>query len=254
MKSSTIGKAIAVVECLRVANRPLSLKEISELTGQNKSSLHHHVKTLKDLGYLQQDPETRRYDIGLNLVRAGQAYLQRLDIRERGHLYLEQLSKRLNQTVHLLILDGNEIVYVDKVDVNHQPGALKCSSFIGLRTDLYSTASGKVLLAHLEQGAQREIMAGLELQKLTEHTITDKSSLAEDLELTKDRGYGLDLQEHTLGLQCIAVPVLNANSQCIAAISVSCPTAVVSTAELETTVIEALRDTAQKISRAIGYI
>ena len=254
MKSSTIGKAIAVVECLRVANRPLSLKEISDLTDQNKSSLHHHVKTLKDLGYLQQDPETRRYDIGLNLVRAGQAYLQRLDIRERGHLYLEQLSKRLNQTVHLLILDGNEIVYVDKVDVNHQPGALKCSSFIGLRTDLYSTASGKVLLAHLEQGAQREIMAGLELPKLTDHTITDKSSLAEELEFTKARGYGLDLQEHTLGLQCIAVPVLNANSQCIAAISVSCPTAVVSTAELETTVIEALRDTAQKISRAIGYI
>ncbi len=254
MKSSTIGKAISVIECLRVANQPLSLKELADLTDLNKSSLHHHLKTLTKLGYLQQDIGTRKYDIGLNLVRAGQAYLQRLDVRERGHLFLEQLSNQLNQTVHMLVLDRNEIVYVDKVDVNHHPGALKCSSFIGLRTDLYSTASGKVLLAFLERGAQQEIMANLELLKLTDYTITDKSSLAQELELTKARGYGLDLQEHTLGLQCIAVPILNANSQCIAAISVSCPTAVVSPDELVTSVVDVLSDTGQKISKTMGYI
>jgi IclR family transcriptional regulator, KDG regulon repressor len=100
---------------------------------------------------LQQNQDSRKYDIGLSLVRVGQAYLQRLDVRERGHRYLEDLSKKLNETVHMLVLDQNEVVYVDKVDVQHQAGALQCSSFIGLRTDVYSTASGKVLLSNLEQ-------------------------------------------------------------------------------------------------------
>ena len=125
IKLNTIGKAIAILETIRDAKHPLSIKEIAEAVGLNKSSLHHHIKTMTEFGYLQQDPDSRKYDIGLNLVRVGQAYLQRLDVRERGHLFLEELSRQLNETVHMLVLDNHEAVYVDKVDVNHQPGALQ---------------------------------------------------------------------------------------------------------------------------------
>jgi len=253
-KLNTIGKAISVFETIQSARRALSIKEISDIVGLNKSSLHHHIKTLTEFGYLQQDPETRKYDIGLNLVRVGQAYLQRLDVRERGHLYLEELSKTLNQTVHMLVLDNSEAVYVDKVDVNHQPGALKCSSFIGLRTDLYSTASGKVLLSNLEPSSLDAILNSINLQTITIHTNTSLSVLKKELLLTKERGYGLDLQEHSLGLQCIAVPVLNLHSRCVAAISVSCPLTTISTEVLESEVLETLRETGRKISAAMGYI
>lgn len=253
-KLNTIGKAIAILEAIRAAKRPLSIKDIAEQLVLNKSSLHHHMKTLMEFGYLQQDPETRKYEIGLNLVRVGQAYLQRLDVRERGHAYLEELSKSLNQTVHMLVLDHNEVVYVDKVDVHHQPGALQCSSFIGLRTDVYSTASGKVLLSNLELGALKELLRALQPRKITPHTQTDITQLKEELVLTKNRGYGLDLQEHSLGLQCIAVPILNLHSQCVAAISVSCPLATISTKELEGDVLQKLKETGHKISGAMGYI
>lgn len=253
-KLNTIGKGIAILEAIRIAKRPLSIKSIAETLDLNKSSLHHHMKTLVEFGYLQQDPETRKYDIGLNLVRVGQAYLQRLDVRERGHGFLEALSKELNQTVHMLVLDHDEVVYVDKVDVHHQPGALQCSSFIGLRTDVYSTASGKVLLSNLELGALRQVLQSLKPRQITQYTLTDVKALEEELELTKQRGYGLDLQEHSLGLQCIAVPVLNLHSQCVAAISVSCPLATISTEQLQGEVLDRLRIAGQRISEAMGYI
>lgn len=253
-KLNTIGKAISIFEALQTAKKALSIKEISEATGLNKSSLHHHVKTLAEYGYLQQNSDTRKYDIGLGLVRVGQAYLQRLDVRERGHGALEELSKKLNQTVHMLVLDHAEAVYVDKVDVHHQPGALKCSSYIGLRTDVYSTASGKVLLSNLEMGALQQILQILSPQPKTCHTIVSVSELEHELELTKERGYGLDLQENAMGLQCVAVPVLNVNSQCVAAISVSCPLATISTETLKTEVLEEVQETGRKISAAMGYL
>jgi DNA-binding IclR family transcriptional regulator len=253
-KLNTIGKAISVFETIQSAKQPLSIKEISEAVGLNKSSLHHHIKTLTEFGYLQQNSETRKYDIGLNLVRVGQAYLQRLDVRERGHVFLEELSKQLNQTVHMLVLDHNEAVYVDKVDVNHQPGALHCSSYVGLRTDVYSTASGKVLLSNLESGSLEKVLKSIKTHAITQHTETRISEIKKELVITKERGYGLDLQEHSLGLQCIAVPILNLHSQCVAAISVSCPITTISTEMLENEVLDALKITGGKISAAMGYI
>ena len=253
-KLNTIGKAISIFETIRLAKHPLSIKEIADTVGLNKSSLHHHIKTLTEFGYLQQDPDSRKYDIGLNLVRVGQAYLQRLDVRERGHLFLEQLSKQLNETVHMLVLDHDEAVYVDKVDVHHQPGTLQCSSFIGLRTDVYSTASGKVLLSNLERGSLDVILKNIQPHPITPYTLTDITKLEKELALTKERGYALDLQEHALGLQCIAVPVLNLHSQCVAAISVSCPIATISRETLESEVLEKLKETGKKISVAMGYI
>lgn len=254
VKMNTIGKAVAIFEAIQQANQSLSIKEIAENVGINKSSLHHHLKTLTELSYLQQDHETRKYDIGLNLVRVGQSYLQRLNIRERGHYYLENLSRKLSETVHMLVLDHSEVVYIDKVDVNHQPGALQCSSFIGLRTDVYSTAAGKVLLSHLEKGALNNILENLEMRAITKHTITDRDRVEQELLLTKERGYGLDIEEHHPGLQCIAVPVMNMHSQCVAAVSVSCAVSIISRDELEKNILTDLRETGQQISTAMGYI
>lgn len=131
---------------------------------------------------------------------------------------------------------------------------LQCSSFIGLRTDVYSTASGKVLLSNLEQGALNAILHDLTLTPITAHTLTDGKALEKELLQSKERGYALDLQEHSLGLQCIAVPVLNLHSQCVAAISVSCPIVTISSEMLEGEVLEALKETGRKISAAMGYI
>ncbi|NKB61647.1 MAG: hypothetical protein GKR95_16065 [Gammaproteobacteria bacterium] len=154
----------------------------------------------------------------------------------------------------MLVLDNDEAVYVDKVDVHHQAGALQCSSFIGLRTDVYSTASGKVLLSNLERGSLDAILKNIQLHAITPYTLTDINEFEKELLLTKERNYALDLQEHSLGLQCIAVPVLNLHSQCVAAISVSCPIATISRETLESEVLDKLKETGKKISAVMGYI
>lgn len=253
-KLNTIGKAISVFEAIRSANRALSIKEMADAVGLNKSSLHHHVKTLTEYGYLQQDPASRKYDIGLNLVSVGQAYLQRLDVRERGHSFLEQLSEQLNETVHMLVLDHHQAVYVDKVDVQRPTGSLRCSSFIGMRTHLHSTASGKLLLSNLEGSALDSVLGHIPLPAITPHTMTDLPALEKELALTKERGYGLDLQENGLGMQCVAVPILNLHAQCIAAISASTQVSSTSQETLEGEVLEKLKDAGMKISAAMGYM
>ena len=253
-KLNTIGKAIAIIETIQGANRPMSIKEIAEHLQMNKSSLHHHMKTLAEFGYLQKDEESRRYDIGLGLVRAGQSYLQRLNVRERGHYHLEQLSRKLSETVHMLVLDQTDVVYVDKVDVNHQPGALTCSSYIGHRTDVYTTAAGKVLLAFLERGAMENVLNNTTMRPLTENSITNRDKYLEELSAVKEQGYALDREEHVLGLQCIAVPVLNLHSQCVAAISVSCPVNNISAETLESEILEQLKETGLQISMTMGYM
>lgn len=254
IKLNTIGKAISVFEAIRTANRALSIKEMADLVGLNKSSLHHHVKTLTEFGYLQQDADSRKYDIGLNLVRVGQSYLQRLDVRERGHLFLKQLGEELNETVHMLVLDHNQAVYVDKIDVQRAPGSLQCSSFIGMRTHLHSTACGKVLLSNLEATTLESILNNLQLPSITQYTLTDMALFEKELALTKERDYGLDLQENGLGMQCVAVPILNLHSQCIAAISASTQISKTSQEMLEGEVLEKVKEAALKISMAMGYI
>ncbi|MDC7235402.1 MAG: IclR family transcriptional regulator [Spirochaetales bacterium] len=253
-KLNTIGKAVAIIETIQNANRALSIKDIAETLRINKSSLHHHMKTLCEFGYLQKDEESRKYDIGLALVRVGQSYLQRLDVRERGHYHLAKLSEQLSETAHMLVLDQTEIVYVDKVDVNHQPGALQCSSYIGHRTDFYSTAAGKILLAHLERGDRDRIISAVEIRPLTEFTIKDKTDYLKELEEVRLKGYALDLQEHALGLQCISVPILNLHSQCVAAISVSCPVSIINRETLEGEILKKLKETGLQISMTMGYI
>ncbi|MDC7238794.1 MAG: IclR family transcriptional regulator, partial [Spirochaetales bacterium] len=249
-----IGKAIAIIETIQKANSSMSIKDIADRLKINKSSLHHHMKTLTEFGYLQKDEDSRKYDIGLGLVRVGQSYLQRLDVRERGHYFLEQLSRDLSETVHMLVLDKREVVYVDKVDANHQPGALSCSSFIGHRTDVYSTAAGKIHLAYLERGGLEDIFNNVPIRTLTEYTIKNLDDYKNELNTVKEKGYALDLQEHAMGLQCIAVPIFNHHSQCVAAVSVSCPTSTINRETLEGEFLTKLRMTGLQISATLGYI
>ena len=111
-----------------------------------------------------------------------------------------------------------------------------------------------MLLSNLERASLNAILENIQLRPITPFTLTDIAALEKELALTKARGYGLDLQEHSLGLQCIAVPILNLHSQCVAAVSVSSQIAAISREQLEAEVLEKLTETGMKISAAMGYI
>ncbi len=231
----------------------MSVKEISEEIGINKSSIHHHLKSLCNHGFLQQDLESRKYDIGYSLIEIGQSYLNRIDITQVAHQNLIELNRELNQTIHLFIRDGLDIIYLDKVDTQHSPGSLKCSSYIGQRTDLFSTAAGKVFLSNLEIDALDSILDKLNFVPKTPKTIIDKSQLLRDINGVKTKGFALDLEEHSLGLQCIAIPIYNQFSECIAVLSVSCRVDQITEKVLKGEILTSLKNVSNIISQKMGF-
>jgi DNA-binding IclR family transcriptional regulator len=102
-------------------------------------------------GYVRQDSKTRDYSLGFKLVELGNLLLSQLDLRREAEPFLRDLAERTNETVHLVFLDRNEIVYVDKMEKDHGHGGLRMASRVGLRNPAHSSAVGKVLLAHLTE-------------------------------------------------------------------------------------------------------
>jgi IclR family KDG regulon transcriptional repressor len=252
-KINSVGKAISVIETIYNAQRSLSLKEISTTLGIHKSTIHHLISTLIDFGFLAQDPETRKYNIGLHLVEIGQAYLQQLDLRSIAHPFLERLAMTVGETIHLQILDRNDVVYIDKVENLSQPTALRCSSYIGRRSKAYATAAGKVLLAHLSEASIQAYLTSQTLTPKTEHTITDPEELLKQLQKIKENGFALDLQENEVGLHCVGAPIFDREANCIAALSISGPTSRMDLNRIQQNLLPMAKETAAEISTALGY-
>lgn len=250
---NSVGKALLIMEAIYQAQRSLSIKELATELGMHKSTLHHLVSTLTEFGFLTQDPETRKYNIGLHLVEIGQAYLQQLDVRSIAHPFLERLAMEVGETAHLLILDRNDVVYIDKVEDLSQPTALRCSSYIGRRAAAYATAAGKTLLAHLPEADLRKYLAYQELPAKTPYTITDPAQLLKELHRVKKHGFALDRQENEVGLQCVAAPIFNQEAKCIAALSVSGPATRLTMERITETLLPLVKETAEQISAALGY-
>lgn len=253
VRIGSVAKAVKIIETIHKARRSMSIKELSDELQMPKPTLHHLMGTLVEVGFLSQDPVTRAYNIGLHLVEIGQSYLEQLDLRKIARPFLERLSTEVQETVHLLILDQSEVVYIEKVEDLDQEGTLRCSSFIGRRVSAYSTAAGKILLAFLPEEDLRSYLKGRKLRPKTEHTITSSALLLDELRKIREVRYAIDRQENEVGLQCVAAPVFDRSGRCIAALSVSGPVNRVSFERIESALKPAAELTAREISSALGY-
>lgn len=248
-----MAKAVKIIETISKARRGMGIKELATELEMAKSTLHHIISTLVEVGFLSKDPENRTYNIGLHLVEIGQAYLEQLDLRQIARPYLERLSSKVKEIVHLLILDQEEVVYIDKVEDHVQEGTLRCSSFIGRRVSAYSTAAGKVLLAFLPAAELESYLSTKELSPKTKFTITSPEILRKQLAKVKEEKIALDCQENELGLQCVAAPIFDREGRCIAALSISGPVNRVSLERINSQLKSAAAATARQISVELGY-
>lgn len=248
-----MAKAVKIIDTIHKARRGMGIAELASELGMPKSTLHHIIATLVETGFLSQDPLSRTYNIGFHLVEIGQAYLEQLDLRKVARPHLEQLSLKVKEIVHLLVLDQAEVVYIDKVENHVQEGTLRCSSFIGRRVSAYSTAAGKVLLAFLPQEELRSYLSTEKLLPKTKYTVTSAELLWEQLATVKEEGYAVDRQENEVGLQCVAAPIFNREGKCVAALSISGPMNRVSLKRIDEELKGAAILTARQISAEIGY-
>jgi DNA-binding IclR family transcriptional regulator len=147
----TIERASSILDILGQSPQGISIRELSTKIKLPKGTTHRLLSSLSYFGYVRQDLKTRNYLLGLKLVELGQLLLGQLDLRKEAEPFLRDLAERTKETVHLVFLDRNEIVYIDKVETEQNSSGLKMASRVGLRNPAHSSAVGKVLLAHFSE-------------------------------------------------------------------------------------------------------
>ncbi len=243
-----LNKTFSVLDILLKNNVPMSMTEISEELHFYPSTIHRILDTLKYGGYVEQDQTTQKYRLGLKLVELGMARLNQIDLVKEARPFLKELSKKVNETVHLAILEDTEVLYLAKEESSQ---TIRMISYVGKRAPLHCTSLGKVLLAFIPSHKRDKILEKIELFKLTENTITNKQSLREELNKIKQEGFALDREENEKFVRCIAAPIRNYEGKVIAAASISGPSYRIND-ENQDNLKEELIITCQNISSRLG--
>lgn len=245
----SVIKSLDILEEINNTNGEIGIKELSERLGIGKSTVHRFFATLEYKGYIEQVEEKGKYRVSLKLFEMGNKTLKSLDIHSRSLPVLQDLNKRLSETVHLVVLDKGEAVFINKL-VNHP--TMITYSHIGKRSPAHCLASGKVLLAYLSQEKLESIIQERKLPQYTPNTITEPVKLKEQLAKIREDGIAYDFEEYEFNVNCVAAPIKNHLGEVIAAISISGFTPRLDQQEISKLSLE-VRQAAQKISENLGY-
>ena len=245
----SVDRALSILEVLSDYNGGLGITEISNKVGLHKSTVHRLLGTLAYKGYVVQENETNKYKVTLKLFELGNKKVESMDILAISKSYAKELMKKVNEVVHFVIREGNNIVYIDKVEADN---TIRMASTIGRRSPLYCTSVGKAILAQLPDEEVKEIWNSSKIEKLTESTITDLKDMKKELEKVRQKGYAVDNEENEPGVRCIGAPVFNRFGKVEGAISISGPTIRVTEDVVERFAKEVVKY-ASLISKELGY-
>ncbi len=245
----SIVRAFSLLEALGDSRGEVGLADLSKRVGLHVSTTHRLLATLVTQGYARQNADTGRYALGAKALHLAESYLGQMDLRLVARPFLERLSEETGETANLVILDGQEALYLDKVE---SPQSLRIFSRIGRRAPLHCTAVGKVLLADRSKAAVDALLGQGPLERLTRNTVTAVSQLRRELEKVQDEGFALDREECEDGACCIAVPVRNAKGEAVAAIGISGPAVRMHVRRIQELVPGVVR-TGRQISERLGF-
>jgi DNA-binding IclR family transcriptional regulator len=244
MTDKTLSKGLLILELLAEAGQPLSLSEISETTKLTRSNVHRLLQTLKLMGYVEQASKGAGYEVSLKLWEVGCLILSRLDVTQIARDHLKELAKQTHETVHLSVLSGFEVIYIDKID---SPHPVRTYSRVGGRAPAHRVATGKVLLAALPKEYQQEILSkveSIEAGKL--------DAILSDLAVVRELGYAYNYGEWRHSVNGLAAPVKDRNGEVISAVGISGPSERLGKRKLKQ-LTSLVIESAEKISRAMGY-
>jgi len=244
-----LDKTFSILDILLQHGSSMHMTEITEKLGLYPSTIHRILDTLKHRGYVEQDPKTQKYRLGLKLLELGMAKLHQMDLVKEATPYLKELVKLCNETVHLGILEEGEVLYLAKEESSQ---TIRMISYVGKRAPLYCTALGKILLAYMSEEEREKILQNREFPRLTENTITDKEELEKELNRIKKQGFALDREENEKDVRCMAAPIRNYQEKVIAAISISSPIFRINK-DVQNNLKKAILETSKKISERLGY-
>jgi IclR family acetate operon transcriptional repressor len=244
----SVDRAISIMEILALRGEA-GVTELAAELGVHKSTAFRLVAALEGRGLVEQVSERGRYRLGFGIVRLAGAATAALDIVRESQLVCERLAAEMEETVNIAVAEGDACVNVSQV---RGPSAIASHNWIGQRTPLHATASGKVLLAHEPEERVAAVLAG-PLVRYTPRTITDAEELRRHLVEVRRRGVACTLEEYEAGLNAVAAPLRDIDGRVVAAVSVSGPSYRLSADRLEQ-VADAILAASAEISARLGYL
>ena len=243
-----------ILSAFRSGRPLLGVSDLARDVGLSRSTTHRYIATLASLGYLQQDPPTRKYRLGPRVLDLGFSAINSMDLRELAVPHLQALSDETGHTVNMAVLDGPDILYIERCRTSRQGQRdIDLNLHIGSRLPAYCTSMGKVLLANLPADALGEVLRRTEFHRRGPNTLTAKSKLVAELERVRRDGLATNNEELAYGLRSIAAPVFSQNGEVAAAINLAVHRSMVSFDELLARLVPPLQRTAAEISARIGY-
>lgn len=214
----SMHKGFAIIEHLSKYGE-LGIQRLSEELGMNKSTVFRFLSTLCSLGYVQQNPVSKQYSLTFKFFQIGRGININLTLASQVRPFMEMLLKETGESVHLAVLQGLKVLYIDQVESRN---SLRVNVEIGKTFPAYSVGVGKAILAYMPETEVISLFQGEVFIKFTEKTINSLDALLENLKEVRKRGYALDDEECMAELACIAVPLFSSGAP-VAAMSVTFP-------------------------------
>jgi DNA-binding IclR family transcriptional regulator len=240
-----LERTFALLDVLAAHPDPVSLKDISTLTGLHPSTAHRILNDLT-IGRYVDRPQPGNYRLGMRLLELGNLVKARLDVREAALAPMRELHKLTLQPVNLSMRQGDEIVYIERT--YSERSGMQVVRAIGGRAPLHLTSVGKLFLAHDDPQRVRAYATRTGLTGHTRNSITDLARLERELAAVRTDGVARDNEELELGVRCMAAGVFDDQGKLLAGLSVSAPSD-----RLEERWLERVKSTAAAISAALGY-
>jgi len=244
-----IDRAAQILDCFGFDHHELSVSEIGSRTGLHRSTAHRILMALEYNDLIKQNPETGKYHLGIKLFKLGHQAVSQLNLREICRPFLLRIMNKTKETVHLAVLDEDQVLYLDKVEGPH---ALRMPSRVGRHIPTYCTSLGKAMLSCLDDQEVKGILRKQVLKTYTPNTIRNLELLLADMRAIRKRGYSVDNEEIEIGLRCVGAPIKDYTGMMIAAISVAAPSARLTSQETRT-VGRLVMEAAAEISEKLGY-
>lgn len=245
----SLERAAAMLRLLAGGERRLGLSEIASALGLAKGTAHGILRTLQHEGFVEQDTASGRYQLGAELLRLGNSYLDVHELRARALVWTDDLARASGESVYLGVLHQQGVLIVHHV---FRPDDSRQVLEVGAMQPLHSTALGKVIAAY-DPVAHNEAVES-ERRAFTDHTVCDRSGFESVLDLTRAQGYGADVEETWEGIASVAAPIHDRRRMPVGAVGV---TGAVERfrdkdGDLRTDLIAAVRDCARAVSRDLG--
>jgi len=247
----SLAKCFQVLEALNTAGRAVGLTELAQLSGLDRSGVQRITHTLRVLGYLRQDPATKAFRLSGRMLEFGHTVLATNQLRERAQPHLEALNRRTSETVNLMELEGDEIVYVARWPSLH---AVSVDLHVGSRLPAWCTAAGRAIFSLMEPADALARLKAVRRSAMTPFTVTDLAGLRAALDQARELGYALNNQEAFVGDLSVAAPLVDRQGHPLGAVNIAVPTPRWRLEDVLARLVPQLLKTAAAINREVRYL